>query len=76
MSNFLRDWWQGTYIPPPDNDPDSSIVFISPGHYERHWSARFASWAMTFARKHKLAGVAAIAAVSWAVKKLFDHFFP
>lgn len=31
----IKEWYQGEYIPPPPNDPDSPVVFISPGHYEQ-----------------------------------------
>jgi hypothetical protein len=30
-----KGWYRGRYVPPPPNDPDSSLVFISPGHYEQ-----------------------------------------
>jgi hypothetical protein len=33
--NTIKDWYRGVYVPPPKNDPDSSIVRISPGHYEQ-----------------------------------------
>lgn len=38
LKNVLHrfsEWYQGTYIPPPPNDPYSNIVFISTGHYEQ-----------------------------------------
>ena len=31
----LRDWYRGEYIPPPKNNPSSSVFIISPGHYEQ-----------------------------------------
>jgi hypothetical protein len=31
----IREWYRGTYVPPPPNDPSSQLVFISPGHYEQ-----------------------------------------
>jgi len=31
----MKKWYRGKYIPPPDNDPESLIVVISPGHYEQ-----------------------------------------
>jgi hypothetical protein len=27
--------YRGNYVPPPPNDPYSSIIIISPGHYEQ-----------------------------------------
>jgi hypothetical protein len=31
----FSDWYRGKYIPPPKNKPNSLIVRISPGHYEK-----------------------------------------
>ena len=36
----LKRWYEGEYVP-PDNSPDSGLVFLI-GHYQRHWSSRFA----------------------------------
>ena len=36
----LREWYRGQYIPPPPNEPDSPIVVISPGHYEKPMLAK------------------------------------
>ena len=35
LAERIRDWYRGTYVPPPPNDPDSPIVIISIGHYEQ-----------------------------------------
>ena len=35
ISERLANWYKGKYIPPPVNDPNSSIVIISPGYYEQ-----------------------------------------
>ena len=35
MLEWLREWYRGQYIPPPPNDPNSPIVVISPGHFEK-----------------------------------------
>lgn len=35
FSERLTTWYRGKYIPPPPNDPDSSLVFISTGQYEQ-----------------------------------------
>lgn len=40
MIEKIKNWWRGKYIPPPKNDPDSQIVFISPGRYERPFLAK------------------------------------
>ena len=49
----LRNWYRGRYVPPPPNDPDSDLVFISPGHYEQPIAARL------------LGGIARFSAVNW-----------
>lgn len=36
----LREWYRGKYVPPPPNDPDSPVVFVSAGHYEQPLGAR------------------------------------
>ena len=35
MLGKLKAWYRGTYVPPPENDPNSAVVFISLGHYEQ-----------------------------------------
>ena len=45
-------WHQGVYVPPPPNDPNSSIIFISPGHYDRPLLARFIDIAYRFWLAH------------------------
>ena len=32
----VRDWYRGKYVPPPRNDPNSPLVFVSPGRYVSH----------------------------------------
>lgn len=31
----IKNWYQGKYVPPPPNDPNSLIVRFSAGHYEQ-----------------------------------------
>jgi hypothetical protein len=31
----IKIWYRGKYVPPPQNDPNSPIVIISPGHYQQ-----------------------------------------
>lgn len=42
MKKALNKWWEGTYVPPPKNDPNSSLFFIGPGTYELHWTSKAA----------------------------------
>ena len=36
----IATWYQGTYVPPPKNDPNSRIVFIGFGFYVQPRLAR------------------------------------
>lgn len=33
VKHRIAQWYQGTYVPPPKNDPNSSIVFVGLGFY-------------------------------------------
>lgn len=35
LVEWLREWYRGRYVPPRLNDPNSSIVVLSPGRYEQ-----------------------------------------
>lgn len=50
--NGIKNWWQGEYVPPPPNDPNSAVVFLTLGFYRRHWSARTVSALVTFYLRH------------------------
>jgi hypothetical protein len=71
ITESIANWYKGKYIPPPDNDPNSSIVFISPGHYEQPLLARI------------LGAIGHFVAVEWkwllgfivAILALYANFF-
>jgi len=42
MRKILKKWWEGTYVPPPKNDPHSIVFIISAGRYKRSPSSRAA----------------------------------
>ena len=44
---MIQRWWQGRYVPP---DPHPTLVFV--GHYERHWTARWAQVAWEYFKEH------------------------
>jgi hypothetical protein len=46
MKDILKRWWQGTYVP-PENDPDSGLVFML-GSDKLHWSSKAAHTAFDF----------------------------
>ncbi len=46
LGEIVQRWYEGRYIP-PDNPPGSMFVFLE-GHYERHWSSRFAHTVIEF----------------------------
>ena len=39
----IKAWYQGRYVPPPPSDPNSELVFVTLGHYERPLVARILS---------------------------------
>lgn len=47
MKQIIKRWYEGEYVP-HENDPGSPVVFLNGGHYRRHWTARFARWAIDF----------------------------
>jgi len=52
MKETLKGWWKGTYVPPPPNDPNSAVVFFSPGSYQLHWSSKAAHVVADFWMKY------------------------
>jgi len=40
IRNKFFNWYRGTYVPPPENDPNSRIVFIGLGLYVQSPFAR------------------------------------
>lgn len=48
----FAEWYQGQYVPPPPNDPDSAVVFISPGHYQKSAPAQALTWIVSFWLEH------------------------
>ena len=51
LANWMKQWWEGKYVPPPPPDFSGGVVIMSIGHRERHWSARTASAIGTFVAK-------------------------
>lgn len=50
MREIIMRWYDGKYIP-PDNPPDSSLIFLM-GHYDRHWSSRLVHMLVGFYFEH------------------------
>ena len=48
----IKDWYRGEYVPPPENDPDCGVVFISPGYYEQPFLAKVIAGFGRFYFKH------------------------
>jgi hypothetical protein len=40
ITEKIKNWYRGKYIPPPKKDPNSCLYFFSPGHYEPSLPAR------------------------------------
>ena len=52
ITQRIANWYRGRYIPPPENDPDSSVVIISPGYYEQPLFAKILGAVWRFYRRH------------------------
>ena len=51
MFEYIKKWWQGKYINPPQSNQNDSIVFIS-GYFERHWSSKIVHKLVDFYLEH------------------------
>lgn len=40
----IKKWYRGQYVPPPEIDPRSGIIFVSPGYYEQPPLAKVLRW--------------------------------
>jgi|GEM_PF-5157254 len=49
---LLEEWYQGIYVPPHPNDPNSPLVFISAGHYEKPLLAKWIEAFLDFWHHH------------------------
>ena len=52
MKELFKKWWQGTYVPPPRDDPYSSVIVFSQGTYRLHWSSKVAHVGFDFWMKY------------------------
>jgi hypothetical protein len=50
MIERWRRWWEGEYVP-PDNNLNSGLIILQ-GHYERHWTSRWAQVAWDYFKEH------------------------
>jgi hypothetical protein len=48
----IKNWYRGKYIPPPENDPNSGVVFLLLGHYEQPPLAKALKWIGNFWLSH------------------------
>jgi hypothetical protein len=48
----FKKWYRGVYVPPPENNPNSYVQFVSPGEYDRPWIARAINTVSTFLKTH------------------------
>lgn len=44
LKDKIENWYQGTYVPPPKNNPNDPFVFMSLGHYEKSAGAKIAEF--------------------------------
>lgn len=48
----FTEWYKGKYVPPPPNDPNSSVFIIFPGHYQKSAAAKVLTWLVAFWLDH------------------------
>ncbi|WP_273151332.1 hypothetical protein [Methylophaga thiooxydans] len=48
----IKEWYRGEYIPPPENDPNSGVVFVSSGYYKKPLLAKAIEVASKFFMAH------------------------
>lgn len=69
----IKEWYQGKYIPPRDNDPDSPLFIISPGHYEKPFLAKVLQVLIKFWLNHWKWIVGTILAIVALVLRICDN---
>jgi DNA primase catalytic subunit len=52
MKQYFKSWWEGTYVPAPENDSNSRVFIIALGTYERSLSSKAAHVFVDFWLKH------------------------
>lgn len=52
IRNKIASWYQGTYVPPPKNAPNSGVVFIGHGFYVQPRLARYIGAVIRFYFRH------------------------
>jgi len=67
MISWIKNWYQGKYIPPPKNRPNNHVFFISPGHYEQPLIAKGLSHFFTFWIKNWQFIIGMIVAITLAI---------
>lgn len=71
LKDKLENWYRGKFIPPPENDPDSPFVIISPGHYEKSTGAKI----VEFHLRHWTVLLAVYVTIIVAIFAAFVSFF-
>lgn len=52
IRNKVAAWYRGTYVPPPENVPNSGVVFIGLGFYVQPRLARYIGAGIRFYFRH------------------------
>ena len=66
MLQKIKNWYQGKLIF-PENEPDSGVIFVSPGYYEKPFMARVLSRFFVFWLKNWQFIVGTLVAVFLAI---------
>jgi hypothetical protein len=71
LTEKIADWYRGKYVPPPENDPNSSAFLVSGGHYEQSLLANAIRILATFWLDHWKWIITSLIAITLAVLGLF-----
>ena len=72
----IKTWYQGKYIPPPENDPDSPFIVLSIGHYEKSTGAKIAEFHLKHWKTLLAVYVTILGILIGGVISLFVYFDP
>jgi hypothetical protein len=76
LKDRIETWYQGKYIPPPENVPDSPFIVLSPGHYEKSTGAKIAEFHLKHWTVLLTVYVTIIFAIFAALVSLFIYLDP
>ena len=74
ITNKIKKWYKGVYVPPPKNDPNSPLAIISTGYYEKPFLGKIIDPLITFWLKRWPVLIVVIVMTVGLGVQLFIHF--